>query len=182
MLKFHVNGKLGAFELNLPTSISELTEDFLTNVTSHIHVTEDYSLIGIVYKESLSRILLSNNRKDKSITTSVIPIFIKSRTTDNNSIFNKMNIGDKIIIAPSDIALGHHVTSPANGITINNIVRLCEGDTTAYQRSLTDTTPCCFIEFKLVPNCNIHGFYKQPVVYLTEFIKPSKPVDTGIAD
>lgn len=158
MLKFETNGKLGRVEMNLPTSIKEITPDYLLSVTDGIKVGDNYSLIGLVYYESLSSVILANNRKQKSVTTAVVPIFVKSGNTDADYI-KSIKVGEKIIIAPSDISLGHHVTCPANLITINNILNYTEGDKDIYGKALANNRPCCYLEFKLVPNCNIHGSY-----------------------
>ena len=158
MLKFEVNGKQGAILMNLPTKLSEITPEYLNEVTSNVVVADNYSLIGILYRESLASVILANTRKQENITTAIIPVFVKSGTTDTEYIKN-ISCGDKIIIAPSDIALGHHVTCPKNKITISNILAYCEEDKEAYQKAVKVSQNCYYLEFKLVPNCNIHGNY-----------------------
>lgn len=158
MVKFIVNGNRGKVELNLPTSISDITPEYLTNVTKHIKIGDNYSLIGILYRESLSSLILASSRKQKSITTGVIPIFIKSGNTEAAYIKN-ITLGEKLIISPSDIALGHHVTCPKNKLTIDHVLSCVEGDKDIYSLSCKENTPCYYLEFKLVPNCNIHGSY-----------------------
>lgn len=160
MLKFEVNSKDGKILMNLPTKLSEITPEYLSSVTSDVVIADNYSLIGILYKESLASVILANNRKQKNITTAIVPIFVKAGTT-TTAYINNINCGDKIIIAPSDIAIGHHVVCPKNKITINNIISYCEGDKTAYQRALSVSEACYYLEFKIVPNCNIHGNYKN---------------------
>ena len=160
MLKFEVNGKHGAILMNLPTKLSEITPEYLNEVTSNVVVADNYSLIGILYRESLASVMLANNRKQKNITTAVVPVFVKAGTTDTEYIKN-MSCGDKIIIAPSDIAIGHHVSCPKNMITINNILEYCNGDKEAYKSAICVSQPCYYLEFKIVPNCNIHGNYKE---------------------
>ena len=160
MLKFEVNGNHGVILMNLPTKLSEITPEYLNEVTSNVVIADNYSLIGILYRESLASIILANNRKQKNITTAIVPIFIKAGVTDTEYVKN-MACGDKIIIAPSDIAMGHHVSCPKNMITINNILEYCDGDKEAYQRAISISQPCYYLEFKIVPNCNIHGNYKE---------------------
>ena len=160
MLKFEVNSKNGNILMNLPTKLSEITSEYLSSVTSDVVIADNYSLIGILYKESLASVILANNRKQKNITTAIVPIFVKAGNTTTDYI-NNISCGDKIIIAPSDIAMGHHVVCPKNKITINNIISYCDGDKTAYQRALNISEACYYLEFKIVPNCNIHGNYKE---------------------
>lgn len=78
MLKFEVNGKRGAILMNLPTKLSEITPEYLNEVTSNVVVADNYSLIGILYRESLASVILANNRKQKNITTAIIPVFVKA--------------------------------------------------------------------------------------------------------
>lgn len=171
MLKFEANGKYGIVLMNLPTKLSEITPEYLNDVTSNLVIADNYSLIGILYRESLASVILANNRKQKNITTSVIPVFVKAGTTTTDYIKN-MSCGDKIVIASSDIAMGHHVVCPKNKITINNILDYCDGDKEAYQRAISISIPCYYLEFKIVPNCNIHGNYiEDNDSYENPFIK-----------
>ena len=160
MIKFSTSGKNGSFEVTLPTNLSEIPNKYLYDVTKDIVIADDYSLIGICYCEALSSILFANNAKKGKITTGVVPIFIKHGNTNNNYI-RSINCGDKLIIAPSDIAMGHHVVAPNNKITIDNILYCTEGDNRIYQEALKFNKRCYFLEFKLVPNCNIHASYKN---------------------
>lgn len=164
MLKFKTNGKAGAFELNLPTSLSEITPSYLKDVTYGIQVADNYSLIGICYREAFSTIIFANNTKKKNLTTAIVPLFVKCGKSDNNFI-NSIDTGDKLIIAPSQIALGHHVTAPHNLITINNVLNCVDGDTKIYQEALKESKQCYFLEFKLVPNVDIVGVYKNDKIY-----------------
>ena len=147
MIKFSTSGKNGSFEVSLPTSLSEIPNEYLYDVTKDIVIADDYSLICICYCEALSSVLFASNTKKGKITTGVVPIFVKHGATDNTYI-RSINCGDKLVIAPSDIAMGHHVVAPNNKI---------------YQEALKFNKHCYFLEFKIVPNCNIHASYKNNV-------------------
>ena len=179
MLKFEVNGNHGVILMNLPTTLSEITPEYLNEVTSNIVVADNYSLIGILYRESLASVILANNRKQKNITTAIVPVFIKAGATDTEYVKN-MACRDQIVIAPSDIAMGHHVSCPKNMITINNILDYCDGDKEAYQKAIGISQPCYYLEFKIVPNCNIHGNYKEESdSYKNPFIEFSPGANIG---
>lgn len=159
MITLNVKGsKHGEVTLNLPTTLNEITEEYIKSVTEHILVAPNYSLVGTIFREKLSTILLSARRKNKDAGISVIPVFIKCGNTEDSFIKN-LTLKTKIVISPSDIMLGHHVTAPNNLLTINNFVEVTEGDTSLYQKTNEINKECYFIEFKLVPNCNIHGAY-----------------------
>lgn len=161
MLTINVSGNLGDYDLNLPTSLNEITEEYIQNVTKHVKVEANYSLIGIVYRERLSTLVLAATKNKKNSNVAVIPVFVKSGKTDSELI-NSLIIRDKLIISPSDIMMGYHISTPRNLLTINNIIDLVTSDSTAYNKLLGVKEECYFIEFKLVPNCNIHGAYDNP--------------------
>lgn len=160
MLTLNVNGTQGAFTLNLPTTLSDITKEYITNVTSHIEVDANYTVIGVVFREKLSTLVLASRKNKKNSDIAAIPIFVKTGKTDSELI-NKLDVGEKLIIAPSDIMLGHHISAPANLLTINSILNIMDGDADAYNKVIGIQEPCYFIEFKLVPNCSIHGAYKN---------------------
>lgn len=162
MLKFQLNGKLGNYNISLPTSLNEVSEDYLTNLANRIKIGDNYSLIGIAYHESLPNVLMMNSSKKLGATTTAVPLFIGAGKTDDEFI-NSLKPGDRIIIAGSDVALGHHVNCQDNKITIGNVLALAEGDNNAYIKATAATkevnAACYFLELKLVPNCAIHGAY-----------------------
>ena len=182
MLTLKTNNVRGIYELNLPTSLNEIDESYIIEVTSHIKVDANYTLVGLIYREKLSTLVLAATRNKKKSDIAVIPIFVKAGESDSKFI-NSLNIKDKLIISPSDIMMGYHISAPNNLLTINNILDLIEGDPIANQKFISINEQCYFIEFKLIPNCNIHGAYIQSKV--TEFVNPfvtkiSEPITNTI--
>lgn len=169
MLTLTTNNVRGVHELNLPTSLNEIDESYIAEVTSNVKVDANYTLIGLVYREKLSTLVLAATRNKKKSDIAVIPIFVKAGESDSKFI-NSLNIKDKLIISPSDIMMGYHISAPNNLLTINTILDLIEGDPVVNQKLMSINEQCYFLEFKLVPNCNIHGAYEKPKV--TEFVNP----------
>lgn len=168
MLELKVNGKLGLYEVKLPTSLNEISEQYLYDVTNHVNVAPNYSLIGLVFRERLSTLILAARKNSKKSDVSVIPVFIKSNGIDKQ--FNHIALRDRLIIAPSDIMMGYHISAPNNFLTINTILDIIDGDPDVYTQALNIKDECYFIEFKLVPNCNIHGYYSN--LEVAEFVSP----------
>lgn len=161
MLSLKVKNKQGFFTCSLPTSLNEIDESYITEVTKHVKVDANYTLIGIVFREKLSTLMLASRKNKKNSDIPVIPIFVKAGKTDSELI-NGLKVRDKLLISASDIMMGYHVSAPNNLLTINIILDLLEGDPTVYNNLIGNNEQCYFIEFKLVPNCNIHGAYEQP--------------------
>lgn len=169
MLTLTTNNVRGVHELNLPTSFNEIDDSYITEVTNNVKLDANYTLIGLVYREKLSTLVLAATRNKKKSDIAVIPIFVKAGESDSKFI-NSLNIKDKLIISPSDIMMGYHISAPNNLLTINTILDLIEGDPVVNQKLMSINEQCYFIEFKLVPNCNIHGAYNQSKV--DKFVSP----------
>ena len=177
MLTLDVNGTNGVFKLNLPTSLNEIEESYIKEVTKHVKVDANYTLIGVVYREKLSTLVLAAKKSKKTSDIGVIPVFVKAGETDSNLI-NKLNVRDKLIISASDIMMGYHISAPNNLLTINNILNYIEGDLNVYNKIIGIKEECYFIEFKLVPNCAIHGSYDPIDTTITNpFINKIKDAD-----
>lgn len=155
MKTFKVNGNLGEFEINLPENLSEITNDYLTYCTEFVHPAPNYALVAVIYKDSLS-LVLTSAKKNKPANVSIVPVFIKAGETESEFI-KTIKTGDRIVVAASDLSLGHHINSPYNKITPNNIVTICEGDKEIYTKAMMLQTPVCFVEFKLIPCNTIHS-------------------------
>ena len=64
MLTLDVNSNRGVFKLNLPTSLNEIDKSYIMEVTNHVKVDSNYTLIGVVFREKLSTLILAA-RKNK---------------------------------------------------------------------------------------------------------------------
>lgn len=179
MIKFEVNGKRGSYIFPLPTELKELTPEYLNYVTEEVEIANDYTLIGICYREKLSTIIMSA-RQNKNLTTAVVPIFIKRGNTTGEANCNP-NTGDKLIISGSQLSLGHHVVCPKNTLTINNFISFTDGDGLAYQNAVKENKYVYFLEFKIIPNCDIVGIYKD-VDKNCDFKNPFKEYPTIAGD
>ena len=170
MKHLEINGTYGEFKVSLPTDIREITSEYLEAVTKHIVIAPDYSLIGVVYRDTL-QMVINTAKKNKATNMNVVPIFIRGGQTDSEFI-NGLEINTPLVLAGSDIAMGHHINAPKNKLTISNIVALCSGDKSIYTKYLLDNTPVYFLEFKLVPNCAIHGaFLEDTSSYVNPFVE-----------
>lgn len=176
MVKFETNGKNGHLFINLPTSIEEITPEFLTGITHKVKVADNYSLICICHKEKLSSFIMAGRSKKNEISTAVVPIFVKSGNTE--AVFmSEFNVGDKIIISPSQMAMGYHVSIPNNPLTMGNLMKATEGDNYAHKNSLGYGKDVIFTEFKIVPNCDIIGRYDN-----TSSVSYNNPFEVEVID
>ena len=155
MKTFNVNGKLGSFDVSLPESLEEISNEYLESCTNFIHPAPNYAVVAIVYKDSLS-LVLSSAQKKKPTNISIVPVFIKAGTNDSEFI-KSLSCGDKVVISGSALSLAHHINSPYNKITPNNIVNICDGDRRIYSEAFSFSNPVCFVEFKLIAVNEIHG-------------------------
>lgn len=166
-------GKEG-FKMNLPTSLKEITEDYLLGVTNDIKVAPYYAVVALIYRCKLPEII-STAKKKKDLATAIVPVYVKSVIPDTSEketldMFNNMSCGDKIIIAGTSLELGNHLTCPKNFITIDNMVRIYNTDTNFAKGVMLDQNYYYFVDFKLVSVADIKGFYHKGSN--TDFINP----------
>ena len=149
---------------HLPTSIKEIPVSYYENVVKQVIPADNYSVIAIVYHESLASIILAQKQNRKTANIGVVPIFVKTSSNDSE-FMNKIKLGDKLVIASSDLTLGHHVASPINELSLDKFITDVNADTFVAQRYKNNygNEECYFVEFKLVPNCSIHGAYSSEI-------------------
>ena len=165
MKEFIIGEGSNGFKMNLPTSLNEITEDYLRGVTNHISIAPYHCIVALVYRCKLPEII-STARKKKDLATAIVPLFVSANPTINSeketiNMFSSMKTGDKIIIAGTDIERGYHLTCPKNFITIDNVVRVYNSDSNFAKGVMMDQNYYYFIDFKLVPITDIKGFYSR---------------------
>ena len=169
MKTFKVNGKAGSYVINLPQSLKEIGTEYLSYCTKFINPAPNYAVVAIVYKDSLS-LVLTGAKKKTSVNIAVSPVFVKSGDSDSEFI-KSINLGDSVVVAASDLSIGHHIGSPYNKITPSIIASICDGDKDIYREAMTMQEPVCFVEFKLVPISAIHAKLDDtPKGYVNPFI------------
>lgn len=172
MLRFETNGKHGEVAINLPTRLDEITPEYLNNVTKEVEIANNYSLIALCHKEKLSAFVLAGRGKKEQMSTAVVPLFIKRGNVDDQNKVLLMNCGDTILITPTAISMGLHCNIPKNDLNMGKFMAILKDDTYGYQKAAYITDEVYFLEFKIVPNCDILGYYNKS--FLEDFVNPFK--------
>lgn len=159
MFKLSTNGKNGSFEIELPTTLKEVSTEVVYKATENVKIAPNYVLIGLVYRENLSSLILTSKQNSKA-TLAVVPIFIKAGENSSGFI-NKLYTGNRLIISGSQLALGYHVGVKDNPYSITETLRKVEGDVSVYQDATKFSHEVMFLEFKIVPVCDIVGAYSD---------------------
>ena len=162
MLHLEVKAKEGKYLLTLPTDMKEISNEYLSAVTKHVNVAPEYSLVAVVYREKLA-IVLNNAKQQKEINASVVPVFVKAGDTENKFV-KKGKLGDLLIVSGSDLAIGYHINSALNELSLTNIVNVCNIDDSVYRTVLTNTQNVYFVEFKIIPNSAIKAVLDEITV------------------
>ena len=87
-------------------------------------------------------------------------MMIKHGKSDSNFI-NDSNTGETLNVAASDIALGYHVSTSYNSLNANFLASLVNDNTSLYNQCMAIQDSVYFVDFKIIPNCNIHGITKS---------------------
>ena len=154
MVNLQVNYRGGDYLLSLPTTISEINFEYLNKITQHIHVAPDYALIAVLYKVRPIEIV-SSVKQNKNANVGAVAAFIKGNYT--SGFYDNIKLGDTIVIAPSDIALGHTVRVVNNNLTPSKLLELLETNTDLNKKLIGVMTPTYFVDFKIVATACIHG-------------------------
>lgn len=161
--------------LSMPTSVSEVNMNVIADYVKHVNVSKNYALIAVVFKERPITIV-SVSKQNKNASVSGVAVMIKSNTDDE--FIKDIKLGETIIISPSDIAIGHHVNSPANVLTPGFLLNLLQTNADLNKKLMAIKVPTCFVDFKIVPVCNIHGSVGKYVPVSQYYIAP----DAGETD
>ena len=140
--------------LRMPTSMSEINMNVISDYVKHVNVSKDYALIAVVFKERPITIV-SVSKQNKNASVSGVAVMIKSNTDDE--FVKGINLGEPIVISPSDISMGHHVNSPDNPLTPGFLLNLLQTNSDLNKKLMAIGVPTYFVDFKIVPVCNIHG-------------------------
>lgn len=148
-----VESKFKDFGINIPTELSEITNEALEAVLSNVVVAKHYCIVALCQNESLFGVI--NN---KVSTVEVIPIIAK--ISDEDSKLIGMNKMDKIIIDRSTLERGYHLYLKHNVLSPQFINKFITNDT-ELTRSITVGTfgqkqgynkgqKVWFLEFKVI--------------------------------
>lgn len=160
--------------LSVPTSINEISSEFLLGVSSNLNIADDYALIALVYSETIPMVISSNSKR-KDITTAVLPLFVKSGHSYDDFI-NSIPVKAVININGSDISLGNHINFAENNISIGAVVNAITKDKDLAKSILFMKEKVCFVEFKLVPTCAIKGATWGSNTYVSPYIKQNSEI------
>ena len=159
----------------MPTSMSEINMNVIADYVKHVNVGNDYALIAVVFKERPITIV-SVSKQNKNASVSGVAVMIKSNT--NNEFIKGIKLGETVVISPSDISMGHHVSSPANPLTPGFLLNLLQTNADLNKKLMAVNVPTYFVDFKIVPVCNIHGSVGKYVPVTKYYITP----DAGETD
>ena len=159
----------------MPTSMSEINMNVISDYVKHVNVGNDYALIAVVFKERPITIV-SVSKQNKNASVSGVAVMIKSNT--NNEFIKDIKLGETVVISPSDISMGHHVSSPANPLTPGFLLNLLQTNADLNKKLMAVNVPTYFVDFKIVPVCNIHGSVGKYVPVTKYYITP----DAGETD
>lgn len=174
MNQFKVTDGSSEFLMNLPTKISEITSDYLLSVTEDITVAPYHAIVATIYRCKLPEVI-STSKKSRAMAIAIVPVYVKSNLPLETekptwTLIAKIECGDKLIIAGTDLERGYQLSTPKNFITIENIIKIYNHDNDFAKDVMRDQNYYYFVDFKLVPITDIKGYYKPS--NLAEYVNP----------
>lgn len=183
MKEFIVNDGKKSFNLTLPTSLNEITKEYLLDVTADISIAPYYAIVASVYRCKLPEVI-ANAKKSRQMAMAIVPLFVKANVPDTvepclNDVIKSIEASDKIIICGTDIERGYQLSTPKNVITLDTIIRIYTNDTNFAKGVMADQTYYYFVDFKLVSINDIKGYYHSNV---EPFSNPFVTINEGAAN
>ena len=179
MKQFRVTDGSSDFLMSLPTKISEITSDYLLDVTKDIVVAPYHAVVATIYRCKLPEVI-STSKKSRAMAIAIVPIFVKCEIPNdddyNINVYKNIKCGDKIIIGGTDLERGYQLSTHKNFITIENIIKIYNHDNDFAKDVMRDQNYYYFVDFKLVPINDIKGFYEPSDVaaYINPFVSVVK--------
>lgn len=177
------------FGISFPTSISEITTEIWNAITSKVKIPKYYSIVALCFKTKLFDFVISANG-NKNTSVAITPIVAKISDEDSKEI--NVKVGEQIVIDRTSLERGNHVnintmiSSYKAYSYINNdeYLRNCivnrKEDKIFYDTSeqkyinSIDCPEVVIVEFKIIPNTDIHGSISNDVQNIDPFKLESK--------
>lgn len=161
MLKIKSDLKL--YGINIPTDISEITEEYFNKLLNDVKLPDNYVMIALCYNDRLFTCVNAIKEGLKG-TANVVPLL--AHKADN---IKNLNIGDILIVDASAVSRGVHFSHPKNCISYAGVGKYCSDDNDLYNAILkgkfndnkTTLPSCWFVEFKIIPVCDVKGSYSK---------------------
>lgn len=176
MKEFTVTDGKQDFAFKLPTSIIEISGDYLKAVTDHIVIAPYYAIIATVYRAKLPEVI-SSNKKSRGMAVSITPLFVKANVPleTEKPTFDMLagiKAADRIIIAGTDVERGYQLSTPLNMITLENVIKIYNHDNAFAKEVMIDQNYYFFVDFKMVPIGDIKGKYNigKPSDFINPFV------------
>ena len=176
MKEFTVTDGKQDYAFKLPTSINEISGDYLKAVTDHIVIAPYYAIIATVYRAKLPEVI-SSNKKSRGMAVSITPLFVKANLNGNiekgtRELFDDLKSSDRIIIAGTDVERGYQLSTPLNMITLENVIKIYNHDNAFAKEVMIDQNYYFFVDFKMVPIGDIKGKYNmgKPADFINPFV------------
>ena len=161
MKNFVVYGKDEDVLFHFPTSLNDITPEYLEEVTRSVNVPEHHTLIGLVHKAPIHTVIFTYKQKKSGVDSQVIPIYVKHGGSNMSGFMQTPRRGNILIIPPSSLQFAYHVNCPNNVLSINYLTTFLDEDKTAVTRASKDNFMVYFLEFKIIANAEIKGFYSN---------------------
>lgn len=171
-----------SYLINVPTSLSEISAEYLQKVTDHIHVAEHFAIVALVLTTKLSEYCYTiNNPNGKAPTIGVTPILVKF---NSNEATSHLKVGDIVIISDTDLERGNHlnvpsiITSDRVGAYLMSDAKYIKdiqiGEAKDDKGNRIGDSMVKLLQFKVVPVCDIHASYGHVDSIVDDFLVSAK--------
>lgn len=167
MIRF--DSKERNFAINVPTSIDEITPEYLTKVLQPFALPKNYAIVGAICGMKVFDFIAMIDNKDKDTNMSVELVLGKANPSDD--VYFTGNVGDSLIINKTDLERGIQLDFGAS-VSPNFIASYIKNDA-AYSKAIMvgdelaedgerlNQKRIYVVQFKIVPIIDIKCIYNR---------------------
>lgn len=169
---YQLKSEKANYVLNLPTDKNEITPEILTEITKNVNLSKHYAIIAIRYRVSPFELVMNGKSNSKNNVKVNVSTMLAKFNGDIEG-----NVGDKVLIAQTDLEMGLHINNLCK-ISVDNVRNYITSDdalnkSVINRTAFADTQYIYLLEFKIVSLNSIkaivteaNGVAKDPFVML----------------
>lgn len=159
-----------SYGIKIPTDLSEIEKEYFEDILKAVKLPDNYSIVAICIADTLFGCVNSYKNNSNSNTV-VVPLLAK---TSNLKL--DVKVGDRLFVSKTDLERSLHLSVPNNVIGYDAVGSYCSYDNELYtaiqkgtffnngkhhgaMEAKAKSPTCWFVEFKIVPNCDIKAGY-----------------------
>ena len=192
-----IRSRAERYKLSLPQTPKEIPAEYFAGVVDCINLPKHYAIIAIVRQVRFYDFLLTISNPKSKINATDVAILCKH---NYETLPEGFAVGQQVVIDESAVARGNQIVAPC-ALSYENVVsyfvheekavkandpkdkntlitKIMSGEAKDDKGVALKQYPICFISFKIVPVCDIHGTVDSKISFNDQFVEVVKEEET----